>query len=282
MKKVFTNSTNVIHLFAQRTQSEARCSNVFFYNDKIYSYGYHYLLGEFITNKKQNLAIIINDKGYSSTTSQHISELTQATRQYKQFFTTQTDVNIVLQTIENNVKKLQNARKKELYILPSLSLFDKLNEFINWTNNTSIKKDTRYKKIVSLIKILNGGNYSEYLKKEATRIKNEAKKEAIKQKAILDKNILDFKNHELNRIYNSETDYLRLSLDLQNVETSQGVKVTIKEAKNLYRMILDGKDIKGVQISNYTVISINGTLKIGCHNININSMHEVGQMILNN
>ena len=282
MKKVFTNSTNVIHLFAQRTQSEARCSNVFFYNDKIYSYGYHYLLGEFITNKKQNLAIIINDKGYSSTTSQHISELTQATRQYKQFFTTQTDVNIVLQTIENNVKKLQNARKKELYILPSLNLFDKLNEFIRWTNNTSLKKDTRYKKIVSLIKILNGGNYLEYLKKENARIDRENKKEAQRQKAILDKNILDFKNHEVNRIYNSETDYLRLSLDLQNVETSQGIKVTIKEAKILYKMILDGKDIKGIKILDYTVISINGTLKIGCHNININSMHEIGQMILNN
>ena len=63
MKRVFTNSTEVIHLWAQRTQNEARCSNVFFEPDyklsdgnwealetssKIYSYGKHYLLAEFL------------------------------------------------------------------------------------------------------------------------------------------------------------------------------------------------------------------------------------------
>ena len=47
MKKVFSSSTDVMHLFAQRSQQEARTSsgNVFYYNDKIYSYGHHYLLG---------------------------------------------------------------------------------------------------------------------------------------------------------------------------------------------------------------------------------------------
>ena len=60
MKRVFTNSYDVIHLYAQRSQDEGRCSNVFFYGDKIYSYGHHYLLGEFIDDGK---AIIINDEG---------------------------------------------------------------------------------------------------------------------------------------------------------------------------------------------------------------------------
>ena len=65
------------------------------------------------------------------------------------------------------------------------------------------------------------------------------------------------------------------------VETSQGVKVTVKEAKLLYSMILANKDIKGYRISNYTVISINGVLKVGCHHINIDSMHKIGKLILN-
>ena len=56
MKRVYTTSSDVIHLFAQRRQDGARCANVFFDNrDKIYSYGYHYLLGEFID--KNNLKI---------------------------------------------------------------------------------------------------------------------------------------------------------------------------------------------------------------------------------
>lgn len=280
MKKVFTNSYDLIHLFAQRSQNEARCSNVFFDQNRIYSYGYHYLLGEFITNKKNDFAIMINDSGYSSTTSKHIQQLTQATRQYKQFFTTQTNLNKVLFSIENNVKKLQTARKKDLYILPALNLFDKLNEFISWSKNENLKKDIRYKKIVSLVKILNGGDYLEYLKKENARIKSAAKKEAQKQKAILEKNIVEFKEFKRDYISNTAEDYLRLNLGTQNVETSQGVKVSIKEAATLYKMILAGRDIKGFQISNYTVISINGVLKIGCHNINIASMHEIGSQII--
>ena len=76
MKKVYSNSNEVMHLFAQQSQSEARSSsnNVYFetpyidnrpYGSKIYSYGRHYLLGEFIDNN----TIFINDDGYSVTTS---------------------------------------------------------------------------------------------------------------------------------------------------------------------------------------------------------------------
>ena len=48
MKKVFRSSDEAIHIFAQQSQSEGRYKNVFFKDTKIYSYGYHYLLGEFI------------------------------------------------------------------------------------------------------------------------------------------------------------------------------------------------------------------------------------------
>jgi len=56
--------------------------------------------------------------------------------------------------------------------------------------------------------------------------------------------------------------------------------VPIKEATILYKMIKAGKDIKGYKIDKYTVISINGTLKIGCHNINRANVTEVGEQLL--
>ena len=91
MKTVFNNPHDVIHLFAQQTQSHAKSANVFFYNDMIYSYGYHYLLASFIENKKGVKAILINDRGYSVTTGKHINAMMQASRQYRQFYTTHTD-----------------------------------------------------------------------------------------------------------------------------------------------------------------------------------------------
>ena len=49
MKKVFTN-TEIVHVFAQQSQSEGRSGSMFFKDTKIYSYGYHYLLDETCEN----------------------------------------------------------------------------------------------------------------------------------------------------------------------------------------------------------------------------------------
>ena len=83
MKTVFTNS-EIVHVFNEQNQFEGRTSNgsMYFYNNKIYSYGSHYLLAEFLDNN----TILINDKGYSNTTSKHISLITLATRNRKQYF----------------------------------------------------------------------------------------------------------------------------------------------------------------------------------------------------
>jgi hypothetical protein len=117
MKRVYNTSSDVIHLFAQRSQDDARCSNVYFDNrNKIYSYSHHYLLGEFIDND----TIMINDEGYSVTTSKHISEISYATRQYKQFFKSKTDLESVHHAVMYNKKKLSRANKPELYIRPIL------------------------------------------------------------------------------------------------------------------------------------------------------------------
>lgn len=87
VKKVFSSSSQTLHVWAQQTQDEGRCSNIFFERKEVvYSYGYHYPLGFITTNKKGETAAIINTEGYSVTTSKHIGEARGATRHYKQIF----------------------------------------------------------------------------------------------------------------------------------------------------------------------------------------------------
>ena len=280
MKTVFTSSNDVMHLFAQRTQNNARTNSAFFEGNKVYSYGYHYLLGEFIENKKGLQAIMINNTGYSVTTSKQISELTGASRQYKQFFKTECNIELVHDEIKVNFKKLVSARKKELYILPCQRLFEKLNEFLIWDNNKTFKKNDSYKAIVKIMKTINGGDLVNYLEKEKIRITKEAKKADLKKAKEENELIEKFENYKMSRIYGLNEDHVRLSIDGESIETSQGVSVPVREAKVLYNLIAAKKDIKGFKISNYTVISINGVLTIGCHRININSLHKVGAKLL--
>lgn len=282
MKKVFTNAQAVIHLFAQRSQSEARCSNIFFEGNRIYSYGHHYLLAEFIKNEAGDEAILINDSGYSVTTAKHISEVSWATRQYKQFFEMQVYAPKVLRQLESLADKLSKARKPELYINPAENLYLKMHEFFNWLGKPSNDIVT-LAKIESLIKVFRGAEYSDYLREQAEIIKK-AEAERIKQaKKQFKIELKEFFAYKRRSIYSNPTgeDYLRISQDGQNIETTQYVSVPIKAARILYQRIKEGKDIKGFNIEGYTVIGLNGVLRIGCHKINLKNMHEVGEQIIN-
>ena len=275
MKTVFSNAQDCVHAFAQRETPKGRASSVFFYGDKIYSFGYHYLLGEFIDDK----TIVINDRGYSNTTSKHISYLTSGTRQYKQFFTTRCDIALVHRQVLSLKDKLATARKPENYINEILSLFDSLNEFIQYTKNKNIPKDVRYKEIKAIVKALNIDSV-QYQQKLAAAKKKDAAAKKRKDAKQIKETLTKFYNYEVNSFRVGDTDYLRLSRDGECVETSQYVKVSVDEARTLYKAICNGVDIRGHRISNYTVNSINGTLKIGCHNINMESVHKVGKQLI--
>ena len=47
MRNVLSNNSEAIHYFANNIQDSGRnaTSSIFFKGDKIYSYGYHYVLG---------------------------------------------------------------------------------------------------------------------------------------------------------------------------------------------------------------------------------------------
>lgn len=275
MKTVFSNAHDVIHAFAQRNQSHGRSSNVFFYGDKIYSYGYHYLLGEFIDDK----TIVIDDRGYSNTTAKHISYLIGGTRQYKQFFTGSCDLHLVNLQILGLKDRLAKSKKPEKYINEMLSLWASLNEFIKYTKNKNTPKDDRYKQIKRIVKAIQS-QPKEYQQKLAkAKKKQELSKKRSEEKRIKD-TLSKFYNYEVHSFRIGDKDYLRISQDGSNVETSQYVKVSIDEAKTLYQLICKGVDIRGHRISNYIVNSINGTLKIGCHNIDMDSVHKVGKQLV--
>lgn len=281
MKTVYNNSHDVIHLFAQQTQAHARSSNVFFYNDKIYSYGYHYLLASFIENKKGQKAILINDSGYSVTTRKHISAMIQASRQYRQFYKTHTDKNLLLSSLEDLKKKILKAKKPFLYSDHAQHLEKKYFEFCEFMGQ---KTDKELKKAFLFFHNKAEDMATIYQKdtEKAEKARIKAEKARIKAEQIKDaENLAKFMNYEIPycRFYSNE-DFIRISQDGQFIETSQRVKIPIESAKTLYKMIQSGRDIKGYKIEDFTVISLNGTLKIGCHHINVKNTHEIGQKII--
>lgn len=264
--------SDVFHVYAQRSQEEGRASSVFFYGDKIYSYGSHYLLGEFIDDK----TIIINNKGYSSSTGKHIGMLISATRQYRQLFMTDIDINLVSHRIKENADKLKAAKKPEKYVTEIISSFETLESHLKEFKKVNILKGEEFKEIKKIYSALKKDE-GKYLEQAKARGKKE-KEKALK---IFNEKLKKFMSYEVDRLYgNIKEDYLRLSKDGTQVETTQSVKIDVEDARNLYLMIKAGKDIAGERISHYKVSSLNGHLVVGCHRINVKNMHEIGAKLL--
>jgi hypothetical protein len=275
MKKVFSNSADVMHVFVGQDQQEGKCSNVFFYGSKLYSYGYHYLLAEFIKNKKGENAILINDEGYSVTTAKHIQQIKQASRQFDQFFTTSTDEKKVISKLIELANKLEKAKKPIIYINESNKLFASYSKWCTWN-------ETKVDKLVQAYfdTIKSYENKDSYSKTYSDLNKNIEKFKSKKQKDEEKLKLKKFFDYETSYLYNMNEDFVRISKDKLSIETSQRVSIPIKEAATLYRIILSGKNIKGIKIGEYTCIGLNGTLKIGCHHINVKNMHKVGKQLI--
>jgi hypothetical protein len=272
MKTVFTNS-EICHVFNEQKQETGRTSNrtIFFENNKIYSYGYHYLLGEFIDEN----TIVINNKGYSNTTSKHISILINATRDKKQFFIEQVDTKRAYENLTNWLNKLPRATSyKDIYMFQIDNTFKKYIEFIDYTNKEiTISDKETHEKIISLKDSFY--NNFENLEQE---IKEQQKRQKEKEKNAIKENLIKWRNNEINYFKNKTgKDFLRLNGE--NIETSQSVRISINEAKRLLQLI-DAKNIIGQRVDDrFIVKSFDTILKIGCHNIDINEINYIKNLI---
>lgn len=61
------------------------------------------------------------------------------------------------------------------------------------------------------------------------------------------------------------------------VETSQSARVPEREARILYNAHKAGKKVIGSKISDFTVLSVNGTVKIGCHEIDMKEVERIAK-----
>lgn len=273
MRKVF-NNTDCVHTFAQRTQQTGRTSNynIFFEGDKIYSFGHHYELGRFLDDK----TILINDEGYSNSTAKHINLLIGATSQYKQYYKTKANIHCVHHQIMYLKKKLSKARKPEIYISQIYSLWNSFNEYINERKRNELRKYNEYKEMLLFVDSLQDETSLEDLRNWA---KEEARKKKDKEKKELSESLTKFRAYKKDYFNIGGKDYLRLSKCAQFVETSQGVKIDAEEAKRYLKLLKSGAIMRGAKIGNYTTISFDKLLRIGCHNISKEEIQHISNLI---
>jgi len=78
MRTAFRSHTEVCEVFGslwgdERWLREGRAGNIFFRNGRLYSYGHHFCIAQYVKNANGEVAVLFTERGYSVSTAKHKS-----------------------------------------------------------------------------------------------------------------------------------------------------------------------------------------------------------------
>lgn len=296
MRKV-VSSSEVSHLWAHQSQSEARNANnsVYFSGDTIYSYGSHFPMAKHVKNKAGKSAVLFTTAHYSVTTcrpcraSGHCSMARSAVSHLTVF-----DVpNVKAETTSEHKANLADYAKR---ITDALLKASRARTSKEWLHSQALELRTEAIKYAEFFKLaysklpsvpaLDSNLLEKIRHTEAKRIATERKRKLAESREA----IALWRNGEpYVRLPYGSPDMLRVSADGESIETSRGVSFPISHAKRglaLVRMVRQSGETwqtngHTCMLGHYRIDSIlpDGTVKAGCHTVSYSEIERIADAI---
>lgn len=303
MKKVFP-MREIPHLWAHRTQEDAKGGNMFFENDTIFSYGTHFPIARHVFNKSGGHCVLFTTRTYSTTTSSHISMVRQAIPEdVPVFYARKPDQYLnpssCLPEYRDKINALWEKAKKSrangdnviAEITATISEANKFAEFFGFKTKFKSFPSREVDEILARAKRCRDTKREREPISLLVRVENaiNKKKEAIKRwcdgenVSIPDaqKRIPFLSWKDSAAIAESVNDAIPNTTYLRrvgnNVQTSFGARVPVEHARLAYKAVLgvmeSGKPYRHnghtLHVGNYQIdsIDVDGTLIAGCHTI---------------
>ena len=290
MKRVVSES-QVAHLWAHQTQSDARKSNNSFYFEgrTIYSYGSHFPIA--VIDKKDPNIVYFTTRTYSNTTAGHISTARSAVSHKTLIYckhpqaAASNDHEANMNDFEDNARSiaqsLPSSRKPEIYLLKIAAERKRMEAYVEHFK-LNVKE---YVLAYIYIKDKDGSFEAGEETERAMKVAEQARKR--RQKAAEAKQLKSFRSFKIDRIHSRiDKDYLRFNTETNRVETSQGVEIPEGIAKRFYHWAMKTIEDGGCsgnceeKILEYRVQSVNKDfMKIGCHNIPVSEVNLIAKQL---
>lgn len=313
IKRVFSSSYEVFHLWAAQTQSDARQggsrTRSFFEGKSCYSYGRHYEVGRLVEINGVKCALINRD-GYSSTTSKHINEASSAVSHLPQidvdsFFNWKRGLvemqNDLIDSLFNNLNRISFWKGSKAFDRYDRKRFEEFNTLCRkvgmpqlqlFPNAETIKVIDAYIKarLKRQAEIEAYKQTPEYLAKRSEDQRRKEEKlameraerqarEAIERAEREAKNAREIDDWKrggpyTNALYGMHPQLIRVKGN--KVETSDRASVPLSEACRAL-MLLENSQLKQHdKIGDYEFTKVeNDMVKIGCHTISLEQAKSV-------
>ena len=244
MRNVLKNHSEVAHFWANKVQPSGKACNMFYDDDIIYSYGYHFPIAKHINN---NL-ILFTSKGYSSSTGKHknitISSIPSEIEVLSvpevdirsNTFTSHIDnIKYFIDEIKTNFGKSKRARKyKSYYLETGLANINSMKRYLEIFRIKS-KLPHSLKKSVNLFLNMDNSEIMEAIKAEQDIQKKAETQRKKEQKKKFLELLPKLKNNEVYNLPYHNRQYLRLVND--EIETSLHTKISIETFNKYYSML---------------------------------------------
>ena len=296
MKTQF-NNPELTHIWANQQQAQGKGSSMFFENESIYSYGYHFKIAQIVEHNNKK-AVLFNNKTYSNTTNKHQSLVKRAIpSQYPVFnvnsfpdtmpLTMMHSNNLIsyLNNAEETQQKLVKATKSKEAYVNLINVY--LNSFCNYCEFYELKDLS----IFTLAKLqglsiqerfLNITNFVfEYTNSESYinwQHKRVEKERIAFEKALSDAadKIQHFRDFKVSTVWGIGTNLLRFNKETEQIETSGGVKMPKNIFFDAYQRLKSNTLLIGQHIGQYRFNGLeNDTLLVGCHKISVNDVENL-------
>lgn len=271
MKKV-NNPQQVAHLFANQLQDEARTQtkNLFFYNDKIYSYGHHFCIAKHHKNE-----LLFTLRSYSNTTAKHIQHVRNASSHINKIYcyypdgSPEQNFTAWIREAEKNIDKLKRANKPIIYLTELDRIKDKAQKY------AEIMDVPIDEQLNTILAITDKEQAKEYESKKQAFILAEKQRKEKQLKKEHARALEKWRKFETPYIYQRDGfDYLRFNKEKQRFETSQRVEIPLALGLKLYDKIKNG--IQFEKVLDYSVKEINKNfIQVGCHKITIKEINTI-------
>jgi hypothetical protein len=292
MKKV-VSPENVAHLWANKIQDEARTSNsnLYFNNDKIYSYGSHFCIASHVINENRDRATLFTTRSYSNTTAKHINTVRGAANHLNLIYCPYPagdkyeNLEYWIKEAEQIGPKLAKAKKPELYLNQLDQLRDKIEKYSNFIgfDYKELKPE-----LAALLAVTNKDEFIKYAEIKESAIKEREAKRQSELKKEHAKQLRKFRDFKTNSLYvRNGMDYLRYNADKKRIETSQNVEIPEGIAKRFFNWLIkinkSGGCLNcecGQKIMQYSVEEVNKDfVRIGCHKIAFTEINRTAKQL---
>jgi len=294
----------VAHVWANQSQEEARNSRgTFYFEDQtIYSYGAHFPIAKFVTNKKGQRAVLFTTDTYGPTTAKHINFVHGALRglDVPVFNVSRLDIDAAFakeQYLRRTDEMLTKASKARLY---AESYMNRAREVAQEANAYAKFFGYRWKLKVpefgpeALAEIranLKAHEAKQEKLRAAERVEQERRRiEQVEKEAEQRVEWLAGVNNSYHSSYRySQNEETLLRVHDDEVQTSRGAVVPVDHARKVWPHILkcqaEGREFvangRTIKVGEFAIdrIEVNGDIKAGCHFIKFDQIHKIAQQL---